>query len=209
MKNVILVFLLFAGISYASAQDVYTSSGKQGYHKKTKKKTSGYDPDKLIIGGGINASFGGGYVAAGISPMLGYRITDQFSAGIGLGYLYSQIAEYVDPVDPYKVSYLRENIVYPNVWARYFVYRNWFVSSIYEYDIISERGPGYDHNGVLTTLTLNVNNSCLFLGGGIRMPLGGRVYLYAEALYDVLQGKNSPYTIGFPTTLRIGFAAGL
>ena len=208
MKYFIWVLLIFVGISYASAQDVYTSSGKTGYHKKTKKK-KGYDPDKLIIGGEPTINFGGGYANVGISAILGYRITNHLSAGIGVGYLYSQIPEYVDPVDPYKVSYIRENIIYPNLWARYFVYRNWFVSSAYEYDIISARGPGYDHYGNFTTIQLNVTNSCVFLGTGIRMPLGGRVYLYAELLYDILQGTNSPYAPGFPTTLRFGFAAGL
>ena len=38
MKHIIWVLLVFVGMSYASAQDVYTSSGKPGYHKKAKKK---------------------------------------------------------------------------------------------------------------------------------------------------------------------------
>src|SRR5580693_1802904 len=125
MKNTILVFLLFVGVSYASAQEVYTSSGKPGYHKKIKKK-KGYDPDKLIIGGMPNLSFGGGYVDLGAAAIVGYRFTNHFSAGLGLGYLYSKAPYGVDPYN--NILYATENIIYPNLWTRYFVYRNFFVS---------------------------------------------------------------------------------
>jgi hypothetical protein len=207
MKNVILVLLLFAGISYASAQDVYTSSGKPGYHKKTKKK-KGYDPEKLIIGGTLNAGFGGGYANVGVGPLLGYRITDHFSAGVGLGYQYYQEPEYnIDPVDPYKVYYIKENIVYPSIWTRYYVYRNFFVSGTFEFDVISLKGPGYDHMGNFTTLKENVTNPCALIGAGFRQPLGGRVSAYFELIYDVLQGQYSPYPAGSPD-IRIGFGAG-
>lgn len=208
MKNVILALLLITGISYASAQEVYTSSGKPGYHKKS-KKTQGYDPDRLILGGGFTAGFGSGYVNVGASPIVGYRITNSFSAGIGLGYQYYQEPhDNIDPADPLKVFYYKENIVYPNVWARMMVYRNFYVTSSFEYDIITLKYPGYD--GVSanpTTLKANVTNSCLLMGAGFRQPLGGRVSMFIEMVYDVLQGKYSPY-VG-PPTFRVGFAAGL
>ncbi len=208
MKNVLLVCLLFVGVSYASAQEVYTSSGKQGYQKKVNKKKKGYDPDKLIIGGGLNAGFGNGFVNVGISPILGYRFTNHFQAGIGVGYQYYQEPEYVDPVDPYKVSYARENIVYPNIWTRYFVYKNFFVDGTLEYDIINLKQPGYDNMGNFGTIKENVTNTCLLLGVGIKQPLGGRVSAYFELIYDVLQGQYSPYPQGAPD-IRIGFATGL
>ncbi|MFI5195605.1 MAG: hypothetical protein ACHQD8_00810, partial [Chitinophagales bacterium] len=198
---------LFIGISYASAQDVYTSSGKAGYHKKTKKQ-KGYDPDKLIIGGGLNAGIGGGYANAGISPIVGYRFTHHFSAGIGLGYQYYQEPVYVDPNNPYKVSYIHDNIIYPNVWTRYFVYRNLFVDATLEYDFINQKAPGYDNYGNLTTVKLNVTNTCLLIGIGIKQPVGGRVSLFAELIYDVLQEPYSPYPQGVPD-FRLGICAGL
>ena len=207
MKRIILVILLFAAYSYASAQDVYTSSGKANYKKNSKRK-KGYDPDKLIIGGGALAGFASGYVNAGISPIVGYRFTKRFSAGIGLGYQYYQEPVYVDPIDPYKVSYVRENIIYPNLWTRFFVFRNFFLDATYEYDIISQKYPGYDNFGNLTTLKLNVNNSCLLLGAGVKIPLAGRVSAYAELIYDVLQGQYSPYPQGSPD-IRVGILAGM
>ena len=208
MRNLIFVLLLSVGVTVASAQDVYTSSGKPGYHKKEQKKKKGYDPDKLIIGGSLNGGFGNGYVNAGISPILGYRLTDHFSAGIGLGYQFYQEPEYVDPNNPYHASYAYENIVFPSIWGRYFVYRNIFTDVTVEYDFINVKQPGYDHYGNLGTQKLNVTNTCLLLGVGIKQPLGGRVFAYAELIYDVLQGTYSPYPQGAPD-LRIGFGVGM
>lgn len=90
MKYIVSVLMLCLGISFANAQEVYTSSGRN-VHAKKEKKVTGFDPSRLIIGGGIIASFGTGYTDAGISPIVGYAITDHFAAGIGIGYEYFSI----------------------------------------------------------------------------------------------------------------------
>lgn len=209
MKNIVLVLFLFTGFTYASAQDVYTSSGKPGYHKQTKKKKKGYDPDKLIIGGSLNGGFGNGYVNAGISPIVGYRISDHFSAGVGLGYQFYQQPRYVDPNNMYHALYEYDNIIFPSIWGRYFFYRNFFTDVTLEYDFINVKQPGYDPvSGNLVTQKLNVTNTCLLVGLGLKQPLGGRVFGYFELIYDVLQGQYSPYPQGMPD-LRIGLGVGL
>ncbi len=210
MKNIMVVLLLFFGITYASAQEVYTSSGKSGYHKKTKKK-KGYDPDKLIIGGQPTIDFSTDYTNVGVSVITGYRFTKHFAAGVGLGYLYASQAVYnIDPNDPLKAYHIRANIIFPSVWARYYVYRNIYTSLALEYDVIRGKEPGYDNNGNITNNSkFGDDNTCFFVGAGYRQPLGGRLSIYAEIIYDVLQGKNSMYAPGFPTTFRLGFATGL
>ncbi len=209
MKKIMLIVLLFTAYNYASAQDVYTSSGKQGYQKKT-KKTKGYDPDKLIIGGGLNAGVGGGYADVGLSPMVGYRFTNRFMAGVGLGYEYSQAPDF--DFSTYTTTYYdRENIIYPNLWAKFIVWRNWYVTGNFEYDLISARVPYADYStGSLNigSEKINVNVPCMLMGVGLRQPLGGRVSVFIEALYDVLQQNYSPYYGQFPI-LRVGFATGL
>jgi hypothetical protein len=207
MKRLIWVLLVVMGCHQLSAQEVYTSSGKPGYHKKNLKKKKGYDPDKLILGGGINFGLSDGYFSVGLSPIVGYRITDRFSAGIGLGYLYSRAPVTYDPNNPSKLLYETENLFYPNVWARFFVYHNWFVSSAVEYDFISQTYP-LDNYGNVNKTRLNLNNTCLWLGVGSKVPMGGRLSMYWEVVYDVLQGANSPYLNGVPD-IRIGVAAGL
>jgi hypothetical protein len=201
MKNLLIVFLLFLGLS-ASAQEVYTSSGKRSYKQKTKK---GYDPDRLIVGGGLNAGFGSGYTAVGLSPVVGYRITKSFSAGVGIGYQYFRQFDFEDQG---KKWYISSNMIYPSVWARQFLFRNIFASACFEQDFISIKQPGIDVvTGQIQDVASNVTASCLLVGVGLRQPMGGRVSFIGEIMYDVLQQKYSPY-YGQPT-IRIGILAGL
>lgn len=201
MKKVVFALFILFMYSGAMAQEVYNSSGKTNYKKK---KTTGYDPDRLIIGGGMNLAFGSGYTNVGASPIVGYRLTKRFSAGIGVGYQYYKFPDYVDPF--YNVHYAYMNIVYPNVWARYFVYRNIFINATFEHDIITLKSP-LDRYGNLNQTKQSVTNECLLMGVGLRQPLGGRMSFYGELFYDVLQGPYSPYPKNGPG-LRFGVAAG-
>jgi hypothetical protein len=203
MKYVVFVFLMLIGYNGAIAQEIYNSSGKANY--KTKKKNTGYDPDKLVVGGGITLAFGNGYANLGASPIVGYRFFKKFSAGIGVGYQYYKYPSYLDPYNNVYNSYM--NIIYPNVWARYFVYRNIFVTGNFEYDFISRKDP-LDRYGNLNQTKKSVTNQCFLVGVGGKQPLGGRVSFYGELFYDVLQGEYSPYPKNSPG-LRFGIAAGL
>ncbi len=205
MRQTILVTLLCIIFSYASAQEVYNSSGKPGYHKKT-KKSKGYDPSKLVLGGGLNAAYGGGYAVAGISPLVGYQFFNHFSAGVGLGYLYSQQPDGIFS-NAYTTYYDREHIIYPNLWARYIVFRGLYVTSSFEYDIIKLSQPNVDFYGNMVTDKLNVNAECLLLGLGVKQPLSGRVSFFVEGMYDVLQQQYSPYYR--QPVFRAGVCAGL
>jgi hypothetical protein len=197
MKKLIFIMLLLVGASGVMAQEVYNSSGKKNYKKKTH---TGYDADKLIIGGGMNLGFGSGYARVGASPIVGYRITKQFSAGVGVGYQY-----YKSPYGD-NVHYSYMHIVYPNLWTRYFVYRNIFLNANYEYDIISLSTP-LDRYGNFNQTNLKVTNNCMLFGVGLKQPIGGRVCFYGELYYDLLQGQYSPYPSHYPG-LRFGIAAG-
>ncbi len=209
MKHIIWVLLVFVGISYASAQDVYTSSGKPGYHKKTKKK-KGYDPDKIILGGGLSFDIGSDYVLAGASPIVGYRFTDHFSAGIGVGYLYFKLP---DPTYYYPPDYNyfdKGSLIYPNVWAHYFVYRNIYLTGQFELDMIKGNYPGTDYNngGAIYTFNQSQTAESLLLGLGVKQPLGGRVSMFGQLQHEFLQQTYSPY-YGQPIILNFGICAGL
>jgi len=197
MRNFVLTLVLLVGFSGAMAQEVYNSSGKANYKKKKEKK--GYDADKLVLGGGMNFGIGNGFTRVGVSPIVGYRLQKNLFAGVGLGYQY-----YKAPYDELHNVYM--NIVYPNVWARYFVYRNIFVNATYEYDIITERYP-LDRYGNFNETKSSLTNNTLLLAVGYKWSLGGRLGFYGELYYDVLQGKNSPYPKSYPG-IRFGIAAG-
>ncbi len=193
MKRIFCLVLLCAFFVSATAQDVYTSSGsKTGYRKKTPKK--GYDPDKLIIGGGINLGYSGDYANFEISPKVGYKFNKVLSAGVGLGYQY-----YKSPFDPdyYPGKYIHDNIVYPALWAKANIWGPFFAATDFEYDIISEKGYNVNYdtygNPYLVNDKITVSAPRLLVGPGYKYQVGGRVNLTFEIMYDVLQQQYSPY----------------
>jgi hypothetical protein len=132
MKRIICVLVLLASIGSLQAQEVYSSSGKTGgYKKKTTKK--GYDPSKLIVGGGLTALYSTDYATIGASPIVGYKLTDHFMAGVGFGY---QFIKMYQETFVGKDYYIRMTLAYPNVWARMLVYRNYFIDASFEYNFI-------------------------------------------------------------------------
>ncbi|GAA4464674.1 hypothetical protein GCM10023093_15530 [Nemorincola caseinilytica] len=204
MKKILLAVLLMMGFTGAMAQQVYNSSGKANYKKK---KKTGYDPDKLVLGGGINFGLGQGYAILGVSPLVGYRIAKPLFVGLGVGYLYLQRPDKIDQFDHIHMEY--KNIVSPSVWARCIIYRNIYAVATYEYDIINRKSSQYDvFTGTFDRVKENLTNQCVFVGLGAKQSVGGRVSICPELVYDVLQGQNSPYPAGAPS-LRVNVMVGL
>lgn len=211
MKKLWFVLLLCAGFTYASAQEVYTSSGKAGFHKKTRRE-QGFDPSKLVIGGGLVANYSSGYAAAGVSPIVGYNFFHNVTAGVGLGYLYAQQPA-IENTATNQLYYLKEHIIYPSFWARYIVFRGLYVTTSFEYDIMKLSIPDFDINNPSNVINYkkSVNTECLLAGLGLKQPMGGRVSFFFEVMHEFLQNSNvySPYYGQGPLIFHAGIAAGL
>lgn len=195
----------------AAAQETYNSSGKRITANKKKEQKTGFDRDRLIFGAGIpGLSFYNGVFSIGLAPTIGYRITDDFSAGVGIGFQYYSFKDYYDfynSTTGQDERYpLRSIFYYPSVWARYVVFRNFFVHAEAEYDMQHLREYGLDANGFPTVFKTSYNSPALLLGAGIRQPVSERSSLVIMGLYDVIQDKYSPYRGGID--LRIGFNIG-
>ncbi len=201
MKYLLTVLICCLTINLASAQEVYNSSGKPGNRKhKEEAKVKGFDPSKLVFGGGINLALGT-ITNVGISPTVGYHFTKKFVAGVGIGYSYLEIKDYYDLYtsstgDQYFP--LKSSVIYPNVWATYNLnnnpYNTFFVQGQFEYDIM--QATQYNYDATYTTIqssNFNVNVPCLLLGVGVRKPLSERVSVTFSIVYDVLQQEYSPY----------------
>jgi hypothetical protein len=93
MKNkvcfIVAILVLCMSFSLAQAQEVYTSSGRsmRQVEAKKKKEDKKFSADKIIVGGGLGLSFGT-ITNISVMPKIGYRFTENFAAGIGLGYNY-------------------------------------------------------------------------------------------------------------------------
>ncbi|MGN6566928.1 MAG: hypothetical protein ACTHJ0_03195, partial [Flavipsychrobacter sp.] len=204
------------GLSLASAQEVYTSTGRST-HAKRQHKQEGFDPSRLRFGGGFILG-AGDITNLGISPIIGYRITDNWSAGIGIAYQYLKIKGYYELYDPHSGAYsdypLQSNIFYPSVWTRYVIFRNLnfigdiFVDAEFEYDMMRFKDYTYDntYTNIISENT-NVNVPCALVGLGIKQPITDRVSIVVMGLYDVLQQDYSPYkgTLDLRFGVNVGF----
>jgi hypothetical protein len=174
----------------------------------------GFDKDKLIFGGGLGLSFGD-VTSIAVAPTIGYRITDDFAAGIGLGFQYYRVKDFFEVYNGTGYEYfpLKSTFFYPSVWARYVVFRNFFVHTEFEYDLQHFKvydayiDPNTGLFGAPTSHSIDYKSPALLVGAGIRQPISDRASFVLIALYDVIQNKYSPYRnrIDFRIGLNIGF----
>lgn len=214
MKQILTTILLslFCVGAATAQEEVYSSSGKPlNRSQKNVKDDRLIDPGRIIVGGWGMFGIGSGVTNVGITPILGYRITDNFSAGIGFGYQYLRVKDYFLVTTSFTTTERRPlnmHFYSPSVWARHIIWNNIFAHAEYEHNISSYKeyinnifvDPPYEIRNV------NINVPCLLLGGGLRQPIGARSSFVFMALYDVLQNEYSPYrnTIA----IRVGFNHG-
>lgn len=197
MKKVALFCLALAIANGIQAQEVYNSSGsktKTAFKPGPDKK--GFDASKLIFGGGLGLAFGS-VTSISIAPSVGYRITDNFGAGIVLGYNYLRVKDYGTVrnliTNQQKNIHLTQSIYTGGVWARYNIIANLFGHAQFEFnnfvfrDYFGTGGYKYDDDGWPIFPKQQIAIPSLLLGLGYRQPIEGLGSFFVMASYDVLQ----------------------
>ena len=183
------------------AQEVYTSSGKPAgalrKQQERKQKEKGFDPSRMIYGGSLGIGGGGGAFSFNISPIVGYRITDNFAAGVGFGYQYARINDYFEIADNNGiVSYydFKASVISASVWARYLILPRLFVHAAYEHNFLNFQNYRFDPNGsgAIVGVKEKYDAPSALLGIGYRMPIGSNVSVYMMGMVDVLQFFPNP-----------------
>jgi len=219
MKKIILLALVgIASWGSAAAQETYNSSGGAAKYRNQEKK--GFDVNKLIFGGGLGFGMGNGSISFGISPVVGYRITDNFSAGVSLGYQYFRVKDYIPVLNHRTAQYdmynFNSSMFSAGVWGRYLIWENLFAHVEFENNYSTYKDYFSDQNGVYTE-RINQYVPCLLLGGGFRQPISDNASFVVMALYDVLQNipgntrvdqQGNKYSIS-PYARRLDFRIGL
>ena len=147
--------------------------------------------DKIYVGGG--GGLGGGrdvygnrYTRIAITPLIGYRITDQFSAGTSLSYIN---INYSDLGFRYKqygaMPFLRYNI------------NDLFLMT--EFNLINV--PSLSFNGQYD-ISDRLTVTRLLAGAGYSMPVGGRSRVNAVGMYDLAYKRQY---FASPWVLRVFF----
>jgi hypothetical protein len=136
--------------------------------------------DRIFIGGNAALSFGD-ITFVGVSPIVGYKVTDKWMVGVGGSYYYFR-----DNFYNYSTS------IYGGLlMSRYIVYKGLFLEGDFEennQDAITVTDP---INGIYSLDRKWIPS--LLLGGGYSQEIGGRSSFFISILYDVIQNPNSQY----------------
>jgi len=150
----------------------------------------GFDPDRLVYGGGIFPSFSSYGTTFSANPFLGYKVTDKLVPGVMFQYQYikTNSTQWTVPAT------LQLFGVGP--FVRYTAWRNIFLQAEYEFLNGSVKIDPYPKQ------TYSENN--LLIGGGY-FSGSGRSGIYAQLMYiPTWRGAQSVYSI--PLIYRVGFS---
>ncbi len=148
---------------------------QQAKDKKTKDDRDFWD--RIYIGGNLNLNFGSVTILGG-NPVIGYRFTENFTAGIGGTYIY--FSQNIQNYGRFETS-----IYGGNIFARHVITESLFAHSefhILNVESFTLQGP---QRG---------NVPLWYVGGGYRLPLGDNTSISIMLLYDLIQDLNSPYS---------------
>lgn len=151
------------------------------------ERSSGDFWEKITVGGNFGLQFGS-VTYIDLSPMVGYRFTDKFTAGPGFTYRYLK----------YR-GYEASSIYGGSFFARHLIGSQFFAQAQYEslsseYLTFVNQEPYFKREWV----------SGLFIGGGLYQPLGRRGAVLLSAMYNLMYDNiKSPYNS--PWVLNVGF----
>lgn len=148
--------------------------------------------DRIYFGGNLGLQFGT-VTNIEIAPLVGYRFTDDFSAGMGITYIYfkREFDNYPD---------FETNIYGYRLFARHNIQEQFYAHAEYE-------------NLSLEFFDINDGSSRrewvpgAFVGGGYFQPLGRNAGFNVTALYNLMYDEfKSPYNS--PWVIRVGVTMG-
>jgi len=180
MRRLLVIISAMCVVSFASAQ--YKSGGGGG--------------DKVYFGGGFGLSFGTNVTSVSASPLVGYKFTDQLSAGVRVTY------QYVND----KVIDISYSNYGGGPFTRFQVTDQYFVHAEYEFLNFEYATGVKDPNGDF--ITDRDSYDALWLGAGYRESLGRNSSFFMLALYNVLYDANELSPYASPLSIRAGVAVG-
>lgn len=150
--------------------------------------------ENIVFGGSMGAQFGN-LTFVELSPLVGYKITEMFTAGVGFSYIYMKqninSPTYID---------FSANIYGPRFFLQHDIVFDFFAHAEFEHQWLNFKfeDPSY------IPYVDEVN--ALRVGGGYNYRVGDNSRFQLIALYDLI---NEPSIISnSPWTFRIGFTGG-
>ena len=196
---------LFKSVAFFTLITFSTSIYSQYYesetgenNKESNTNSSADFKDRLYYGGNIGFNILANILFLEASPIIGYKISDNLSAGLGGKMMFVRYMQFKENYSIYGGS----------VFSRYRILDQFFLHAEFEVLNAYERqftSPNYGNRA-----TANM----FFVGAGYSSG-GGGLNLQAMLLYDLIDHYNSPYqgsyifgNQGPPVILRVGFTVG-
>ena len=177
---ILLFFFCSAGLAIAQGEDNSLKGVPFG--------------QRIVTGGGFGLGFGNYQDFISVSPIIGYAVTRKFLVGSGFTYRYTKY-KYVTP----NVSFNDYSI---NPFARFTVYKGFFLQAEYEY-------MNYEYL-ISSTEKDRQSFESILGGGGFLQPIGNKAAFFVMALYNFSYTASSsvysPYAS--PWIIRAGINVG-
>ncbi|MBI9037538.1 MAG: hypothetical protein JEY97_05335 [Bacteroidales bacterium] len=146
--------------------------------------------DRVFLGGNLGLQFGT-ITLIEISPLVGYKITDDFSAGLGFTYQYYKDTRFNPDYST--------NIFGGRIFARYYIYQDFFAHS--EIEVLN-----YDAYYWPSSYKDNITVTNVLVGGGYNQRISQKASASIMILWNLNEDINSLYS---NPIFRIGFNVGL
>ncbi len=194
-----MIILLSVILLNVSAQVTEIDPEDAAYEENDDEDSDPSWTDKIVLGGNLGAQFGT-FTAVDISPLIGYKVTDKLTPGVGFTYQYvSYKYPYEDPFN-YYIDY-KSSIVGGRIFTQYDIFYGLFAHAEYE-NLWIKVQPEEPY------LPYKAQEPGFFLGGGYNLEVGGKAYLQLMALYNLLWSADN-LVYASPFQIRIGIKLGL
>lgn len=186
LLTLLLSAVLLTGFTRLQAQDFGPAKPKPSEEKK--EDGPFWSWSKVYWGGGFGLGFTQYETLVDLSPLVGYKITPKFSAGVGIVYNYYQNRFYTPS--------LTLNIYGGTLFTRFLITDFLFAHAEYQ----PLNGP-WRHPDPHRFMIHNV-----WVGGGLRQAAGSNASFMLMALWNV---NENQYSYPLSPQIRIGFMVGL
>jgi hypothetical protein len=159
---------------------------------------------RIFTGGNLGMQFGS-VTLIDVSPMIGYRLTEDIDIGLSLTYKYYNVKDYYYSAANKQYYDFKTNIFGGGIFGRYHFTENLFGHIEIEYlDFSIDTYKNYN-NGVVKG-SENIGITSIFIGGGYKQEIGDNSFFTLMILYNLNETTYSPYT---NPIIRAGFGIGL
>lgn len=176
----------------------------QGQDENSEVTQHGFQPEKLFTGGSANLGFASGSTSLGITPQIGYSLTDWLDAGINFNLNYLSQKYYVTQ------DKVRQTTYGPGAFVRLFPVNFLFATGQFEYNSIHVKS--IPNIGPEQKFSLDAKSLLIGAGYAGGRQNGGNSYYYLSIMWDIYGDPNSPYRDQYGNTspiIRAGYNIGL